>query len=317
MKPDAKKPLAYVARDATKAAMLQDGGLKILRNVFHHGEADPSGVQFPSWVPRYHEKWERSLDASPLPQDFRPAPAKASETWFSSADLNILHLTGFVVDTVAVVSPVFTDTCLSDMESLIKQMERVTEMVCPRKTSKTPSLRDSASLQETLARTLIAADTDPGDDEVFYPAFAAWHRAIQALPIAALRLALLVTAEDGEPCPVAQVEAYSDRLTNFCTNRQFFCTTDGFMGLGPREMRPADVVVLSRDYVLPLILRPARRLDDIAQLIGGLNLDFHFRKSRLPNTYSFVGECYVDDCVLTDAIFHGHEFGADMVFDVL
>jgi hypothetical protein len=312
IRPDYQKPVAYVFRDAIKAAILELGKAVILRNVFHHGAADPGGVEFPSWVPRLHEKWDWSTDAGPFifqPFMAYPEDPVRVESFFTT-NPDILCLRGMVVDSISDTSPVFSDAVLDSVNDMTTQLRMVNGMLG------VGNSKDPQPLVESLARTLIATNT-PDDTDHIYQTFLGWAMTITHHAPSFFRH--LWTDDVTGQRMLKEETGYNDGVIESCTNRRFFCTQRGFVGLGPREVSVADVVVVVYGYPLPLILRRIGALGYYVVGVQGIGIGYQYSQTDgMPDHYCLVGECYVDGIMHGEAVAaHQARGGKDRVFRVV
>lgn len=92
-----------------------------------------------------------------------------------------------------------------------------------------------------------------------------------------------------------EVQDYSSYIANFqqaTTNRRFFVTENGRMGLGPLDSEPGDLVCLIVKSSVPFILRPCRRDIDISSSSSSSSIGLEPKSNQLEEYYVLVGECY-------------------------
>jgi hypothetical protein len=296
---DYTKPFAHVARDATAAAILESANLDILSKVYHHDDADPIGMAFPSWVPRLHERWDLSVDPTPFSDDLRvfdvyPWSHEVEAEFEFEGD--ILELHGLLFGSISNVSPVFTPTLLDSIEETTEQIRTINGML------KLTESDDPAEIVKGFARTLIASKSLDHTDEI-YNTFLGWVSSIRKHSIGLFRRQWTNNPEAQKLLDSAI--HYNDEVIRYCTNRRFFCTADGFIGLGPRDMSPADVIVAVPGHSMPLVLRPDGNLVAEATFLGDRFETQYYRRGGMPDEYTFVGDCYVDHVALHGAVMHG------------
>lgn len=304
--PNYAKPFVHVARDAAIATLMETGSLGVLFLVHHNGPNDGvDGISFPSWVPRLHNAWDRKEDAStsialghlsgegfnvfPKGPDTPPVEALFME------DPNVLRLQGILLDPVAEISPVFTPDCLGSITSLTEQIRAVNGI------AGVIDAQDPQPLVEAIARTLTATRI-PEETERIFQAFLDWADMVRKVPPS--RFSLLWT-EDDERCRAGleSIKRVNDAVINHCTNRRFFRTKRGFLGLGPREMRPTDIVVVVHRSTLPLILpRNGEAPAEHTFLEGEFRVQLRlFHTLDTPDEYTFIGYAYVDGIMYGEA----------------
>ena len=310
LKPNYEKPLAHVARDATKAAILESGSLAVLSKVYHHGNAPQGGPQIPSWVPRLHERWNRSTDPSPFfGYDAYPKGVETQivESWFT-ADPDVLSLRGVFIDSISRVSPVFTNACLDNIEAMTEQIRTINGMLGLAESG------DPEPVVKALARTLIATKNPHNSDHI-YQTFLGWATTIQRQSIGLFRILSTDNAE--ARTELDEEKDYNDDVILHCTNRRFFCTTCGGIGLGPSEMSVADIVAVVPGYSRPLVLRPDGDLIAVATFLRDRIETEYTRRNGKPDEYTFVGDCYVDKMMYGEVAIAHRELGQeDEVFNL-
>lgn len=90
---------------------------------------------------------------------------------------------------------------------------------------------------------------------------------------------------DGERVEMVAAE---EAITTATTDRRFFLTEKGYMGLGPKSMRKGDVVFILRGGQVPFLLRPAGR--ENVHRVGEVD------------THVLVGDCYVHGIMDGEAV---------------
>ncbi|KAG4428532.1 hypothetical protein IFR05_015985 [Cadophora sp. M221] len=172
------------------------------------------------------------------------------------------------------------------------------------------------TLWDALARTLIIDRNDPlfdykrdrpnaasPDDPVtpphgYFPAF-------RAHMLSSLKPPERESSESQPPLTIMPYESleYHTRVALLSSDRRFFITSLGYIGLGPRGLALNDVVCIPAGASVPYILRPVnpdfklfwqgveRAREAYIQLPkGGKMLPYILRKQE--ETYALVGECY-------------------------
>lgn len=85
-----------------------------------------------------------------------------------------------------------------------------------------------------------------------------------------------------------EMVAVEEAITTATTDRRFFLTEKGYMGLGPKAMRKGDVVFILRGGQVPFLLRPAGR--ENVPRVGEVD------------THVLVGDCYVHGIMDGEAV---------------
>jgi hypothetical protein len=304
--PNYRKPFVHVARDAAIATVIETGSLVILFYVHHHGPNDDvDGISFPSWVPRLHRAWDRKVDASMTlalshvsGESFRAFPEGPDTPGVESLfmdDPNVLRLQGILLDSVAEVSPVFLPTCIGSITSLTEQIRAVNSV------AGVGEAQNPQHMVEAIARTLTATRTPEENDRIFQ-AFINWAYMVRKVPTSFFNQ---VWTDDDERrrAELEDMKQVNDAVIDHCTNRRFFRTKRGFLGLGPREMRPTDIVVVVHRSSLPLILRPNGEVTTEVTFEDGRFRVQHrlYRTLDTPDEYTFIGHAYVDEIMFGKA----------------
>lgn len=76
-----------------------------------------------------------------------------------------------------------------------------------------------------------------------------------------------------------------------CFERRLFTTANGFLGIGPATLKPADVLVILRGCRVPVLLRPQQ------------------------HQYALVGECYVDGIMYGEALSTAGDDGGSLLVE--
>lgn len=92
------------------------------------------------------------------------------------------------------------------------------------------------------------------------------------------------------------VQDSSSYMANFqqvTTNRRFFVTENGRMGLAPLDSEPGDLVCLIVGSPVPFILRPCRRdIDTLSSLSSSSTHALEPRTNQPEEYFLLLGECY-------------------------
>jgi hypothetical protein len=154
---------------------------------------------------------------------------------------------------------------------------------------------------EAIARTLTATRTPEENDHIFQ-AFINWAYMVRKVPTSFFNQ---VWTDDDERrrAELEDMKQVNDAVIDHCTNRPFFSTKRGFLGLGPREMRPTDIVVVVHRSTLPLILRPNGEVTTEVTFEDGRFRVQHrlYRTLDTPDEYTFIGHAYVDGIMFGEA----------------
>jgi hypothetical protein len=292
LKPDYSKDLVEVYRDLTRFLIQKSPRvLDVLSRVQHTD--DPSQSFFPSWVP----KWFQPRSASALTigvyfaglcdGHFRYfAIMHDSPLRGPSLKPNSLQLDGFRVDQVVKVSDVmsFDPHGTIFVESIWNQMFDVP--MFPRLGQ---LYRNSEPLDEAFCLTLMAGDLGwvmgtMSDLKLLLDKPAGWPLECEQQSRANIRAFLLENSGSGQASrpenhPDSQAgpsggdsEAFVRGAMAFSHNRRVYLTRNGFIGIGPKVMRPGDEVCVLFGGRMPFVIRP---MDDHHVFIGDTYLHDH------------------------------------------
>jgi hypothetical protein len=246
-------------------------GLQILSHVYHNIEFERLD-EFPSWVPRFDNNppttrlYDYSRDNGLSRRRQRP-----------TLDLNLaasgmLRMSGLLCDAISSADYIHFDpkhvTCGKNVSTGQDFLEFLRGLWCV-----TQPLDSAGNLQDlrlaySLGLTLTGGhmgpfamvdDQDVNSQALFLRNFLATMR--QYFP----------GEIDGINFEGTNVELFCHTMMLYCHDRRIFVTKKGWVGLGPRCMRPGDVLVVLDGGPMPYILRPTGDGDQ----------------------YWFMGECYV------------------------
>ncbi|EMC96421.1 hypothetical protein BAUCODRAFT_474459 [Baudoinia panamericana UAMH 10762] len=271
--PDYRKSVAEVYTETVRELIRSDQSLSVLLYVDHRpGDFQSSADQFPSWVPR----WDRPLDFMHDPHYMflngsgaaAGIPATVKETSEPEGhSSSVLSVKGIMIGTIVETAPGFTPrpdddrVCENPME-VLTGMELLFEHAKPSQASV------SWDSQAAIAMTVCAAHEDRGNPTEFdsragYILFK--DRVQQGLKVPDF----YDIDEKARSSPAGEASKFQRDTIQTCLNRKAFVTGKGYIGLGPRFLKPGDVVAVLYGLEVPAILRP---------------VDSH---------YLFLGEAYV------------------------
>ena len=248
--PDYSKPTADLYRDITGHLITRERSLTLLSSV--EDNQDRQIHELPSWVPDY-SVWQRvSILGLPIGQrTFQAAgTTPVSTRWLEGSP--ILAVDGFYQDEIESVS--LESLKDRDFMRVVRQWLNMAE----------PLLSRGTISKDAFWRTLIGNTggyTYPAPEQ-YGDHFASY------LSIAALR-----KRDHSEALFIRQVGdlnkasplLYQASLAYVVPNRKFFTTIKGFIGLGPRSVRPGDSVCIFSGGRVPFVLR---RDGDHHRLVG-------------------------------------------------
>lgn len=241
---DYEKPVAQLYRDVTGYLIHSQRSLTLLSSV--EDISDRHFHELPSWVPDY-SVWQRhtvlgaSIRAGHL--KFRAAGyTPFSARWDEGSQFLAVH--GFCPDQIDTVAEKALEHQAQDME-IVLQWLRLAE----------PLIGNGALGIDAFWRTLIG---DQGRH--IYPAPEQYGMHFESyLAHANARKAgypdLLKSEKDNKVVLEANSLLYQAALGYMAPHRKFFTTKKGTIGLGPRSMRPGDLVCILSGCRVPFILR--------------------------------------------------------------
>ena len=238
--PDYSKPIVNLYRDITGHLITGERSLTLLSSV--EDVQDRQILELPSWAPDY-SVWQRvSMLGLPISQlKFRAAGDTPVSTRWSEGS-PILAVDGFQQDEIQSVS--LESLKNRDFMRVVRQWLNMAESLLSRGTIS----------KDAFWRTLIG-----NNGGYIYPAPEQYGSHFASyLSIAALRkrdhLEALFIRQAGETNK-ANPLLYQASLAYVAPNRKFFTTTRGFIGLGPRSIRPGDSVCIFGGGRVPFLLR--------------------------------------------------------------
>lgn len=281
--PRQDKSLDHVLRDATRAMIQQSERLDCFRSI-GCVSADIQDVKLPSWVPAWHRSPERTTEADEFSLICSADGPSEGLTIHETSHLkhydhpDVLNAKGLVVGRVATISDVFDDAFWDFSDKTIRLIEEVQDH---RNTTKGAADEDA---DVKLGRTLLAGINcyldAPTDDEARdvrkWFDFVKTHRTIPAdLQRFNRTRGQENGAEDNDALRVARIQ---EAFHCAARNRRFFTTDTGLVGLGPRNMRPDEIVAIAYGSALPIMMR------------------------RVDEHYNLLGVCYVDGIMYGEAV---------------
>lgn len=264
--------------EAAKRILDLDCNLKLLSYVSHR-ELDETGSEnFISWVPRWDH---RAMEICHFVDDHRIYNVLAFSQMQFSTETRSLRIDGTCFDSTEHVSQTFSTELSIYRESHTGWAARTLpdQSVSIWNMLQTKLYHHEEDLFEILCDTMSAGGA---------------RARLQRVPAAtaeAERLEDLALYMDTIGMPLCQSDQRRRKLGNggdlwrlrdttaFCPGRSLFITRKGHVGLGPRQMKPGDLVCLFSSAGVPFILRP--------------------KPER--NGYWLIGECYVNGIMQGEA----------------
>jgi hypothetical protein len=250
LKVDYTKSIPDVLRDATRYALCEDSHANVLCNINHQVDVLEEFQTFSTWTVRA-DLVRQPGDAAVLPDRFHACKGLEASSLLSdvSFDKTVLLLQGIAVDQVVQTTIVCHQRIWDDYEGLHQWLGSIKDM-----TIHDPNIAMQEKVDLAIASTVVIGKTRSGTE--------AQPDDLQVLVEYIKGLAI---REDGIISDGVSVRPTVDHKKIvavlktvdvwMCKDRRFFITAAGFMGLGPRCMKPEDIVVVVRGSDLPFILR--------------------------------------------------------------
>ncbi|KXS94525.1 hypothetical protein AC578_4149 [Pseudocercospora eumusae] len=168
IEPDYNKNVIEVLRDGTKYTILDQQSLDSLNKVSHWPDEDDD---FPSWIPRWHRKWNSEKDPSGLVTYFDASKNTSAQIVMSRfGGLNTLILKGLFPGnksdaTITIISgsysrPDHAPTLLAEAKAMISQQKNITHIYPDIPTAMATALLANRSLEsKPLSKQDIAGLT--------------------------------------------------------------------------------------------------------------------------------------------------------------
>lgn len=285
LSPDYYKEASEVFRDATKAAIVQSRDLQVLCLLSsHRSTADTLGKSFSSWAPRLDRPRTRNFALDPLPlwyftysADNRESLTALETSAFQ--DPKMISLRGIHVHDVSNETPLLLteERIRSSFTELVDDCKMLTF-------GEDDQAKDGQDMK-LLAFTLIAGTSWDGKrvSEADYQDFLRnFEKESSDSP-----------SKDSNDHKRTAAD-YMRRVRLYSTNRRFFSTASGLIGLGPETMQLGNIVVVLFGGSTPFVLRPCG------------------------SYHNLIGQCYLHGIMYGEAVQkHRAERGQDHVFHLL
>jgi hypothetical protein len=290
---DYSLPLTRVYAQVAEHLLRRQPDLEVLSMV-HHTDSDHGSIDdFPSWMPRWHERNEYpGIIFNQTPKSDAYAAATSVPIQFSSeSSEDLITLKGLVFHTVDKVGPVIEDFdigpgCFENND--IFQSENIIKALLLPDTAYPTGEKGKTALLKTLTAGLNV-EFEPADAdreylsaaESFFDIFFGTSTNSTRPQRNSARQTLRKSKTEGfipEFEENESVRRYYDAVVNACSQHRLFVTTKGYIGLGPSMMRCHDTVAILFGGKVPLVIR-------------GCNAQ-----------WQLVGECYLHGVMLGEAI---------------
>ena len=278
---DYSAPVARVYSEVARFIIMRDRNLKLLSACHSYGSKIP---ELPSWVPdwnvdsRYRPTRPISSWTAGDQSDMFNASGSLPARVEFSADLQTMSVQGLLIAKIRVLGThlgndgdtIETPATLQKMFSLFQTWWPLAKAHTPDFTP-TPNNSGGGGRErrfDAFWRTIVTdlnSFAQRADPDVEGAQFRSW----MALPSTAFEPEDLIAGSN-----VQENLSFVASFQQATRNRRFFVTEQGQMGLGPRLMRPGDLVCVLLGSEVPFILR---------EVGGGDSGD---------GWYELVGECY-------------------------
>nr|OQO30816.1 hypothetical protein B0A51_01316 [Rachicladosporium sp. CCFEE 5018] len=251
--PDYRKSIEAINMEATRILLRQSKDLWPMMEVSHPLEG-PSGC---SWAHRYDLGRDGDLDATRIdPLDFS-AHGKlkgSSLDAIGSDDPNTISLAGMKIDIVSAVGRVYMLSARPTYRELHAWLLTAVQDICvAHAVDPLERLALTDDTIKSLASAMTGARYKPGDEAGIEDV---------SLGEDLLRAALELDLAGAEPDQridtfdrACQRASDNGRLMDMILNRRLLVTRSGRFGVGPKAMRPDDVITAIRGNEVPIVLR--------------------------------------------------------------
>ncbi|KAH7420020.1 heterokaryon incompatibility protein-domain-containing protein [Cadophora sp. MPI-SDFR-AT-0126] len=284
----------------------------------------PDSLSLPSWVPDWRLPYRLPTDTL---GGFTAGHKLSSMVEVDDSSRQLL-VKGMLVDKVIALvleSDAFKEIGQHHVSSYLDpahlpkwyiQIELVVNQVMKTQWGSDEEYIGGGKLWDALARTLIIDRNDPvfnyiqdrpqavsPDDHVAPPH--SYFTRFRAHMLSSLKPPAQQESGSFPPLTIMPYESmeYHSRVAAITSDRCFFITSLGYIGLGPKGLRPSDVICVPTGASVPYILRPLNPAFNLywqgaeparnayVQLPNGEGLlPYILRKEE--ETYSLIGECY-------------------------
>jgi hypothetical protein len=291
---DYSLPIARVYTQVARHLLQRQPDLEVLSMVHHTVSGDGSIEEFPSWVPRWHERDEYPgiiFNQSPK-SDAYAAASSVSIQFSPDGPEDLISIKGLVFDDVKKCGPVIEDFDIGPDCFETNDIFQSGEIIDPFLLPDAKKYRTDEERKMALLKTLTAglnvefepAQSDPdyiSSAQVFFDIFFGNPRKSKRPQRKSVLQTIRRSKELGFIPDFEEndlVRKYYDAVVNACSMHRLFVTKEGYIGLGPSSMRCDDVVAILFGGKVPLVLRKEGR------------------------QWNLVGECYLHGVMSGEAI---------------
>lgn len=275
---DYRKPVKNIYRDTARFLIIEHGDLLILSYA-----SEPSRTQqsyWPSWVPDWRTPKATSEFSSPRNVSLYNADGGEPLHIGVTSDEDSIVLQGIQVDLINAHSDKLTSygfgskTYQEERDFVKAAWNLLPKTLAPDRSKKATATEVLHPFILTLTAGLDNDSTPVETGSSLYADAKKWfaeHSGIHtAITISdRLKLALLSDVDSGR---------FHQVFVRACTDRRFFVTEEGRMGIGPGALKDGDIVTVLFGGKVPYVLR------------------------RSGSRYRFIGECYVPDLMSGESV---------------
>ena len=249
--PDYSKSTLEVYRDSVEAAIIDFQNTDVFTYI--------TGDENPSWIPRWNQPM---LFRNPF-RFGRALPWKpAGETtpiWSIDKKLNIVSLTGFVVDLISFVEPYsekfFGNTIIESDKgrNMLRQVWQKILKTVEKSQSQIPFNTGVFTALATSFSFGLDENTDPADERYLVHNFVAYLKIV----LDEETYNRYITSDLSKRSKLADGHAFGKPVWDFdYPESNFFITKNRFFGCTISTIRPGDLVCVALGSTYPFILRP-------------------------------------------------------------
>ena len=251
--PDYERDPSEVLESRTRLTIEERGDLDVLNSLLHW-PAEVNELSLSSWVPRWHRPVVNDSDAPRLAFFFRADGDCSLDRWLlvSYTDPSILSLTGFVITTVSTVTKIITPNQLDDPRELWLLVNDITMMSEGRSAPQIGGGHDA-----DVATTLVAG-RNSGRRPFTIDELSDYHAFKEHLRQNNGSLHNPDPENSNLSTPLENIAAaarFRQALRDACTDRRFFVTDSGHLGIGPSKAQVGDTVTVLYGSRWPVVLR--------------------------------------------------------------
>jgi hypothetical protein len=258
LNPDYSLEICDVFQNAARYAVREAKSLRLLLSCL---KSEQDFGKWPSWVPRWDHQFVLDTDSGYLRASFR-SDNDVGMTLIESVDEpSLLCVSGLVIDVIAKVLPAFNTRTRAHKWQ--KRLAKIEALPCNNTWIKNPL----GSIEAKFASTLSAGGAVLGnviDDTESLGCYRAYKQHLttyQQWPSRRIKI----------DHPATDEERQADNFDSFSAvamNRAVFNSEDGHIGLGPRNAKTGDLLVILYGSQYPAVLRPHHEDENYFFFVG-------------------------------------------------